>query len=70
MGNLVSAACIAGHADHGYSSRSAERQPNEARARERLRAVLDERLAPEDLERLLDEGARMSEEEACRLALE
>ena len=49
---------------------AAERQPNEARARERLHALLREKLAADELERLLAEGANMSEDDACRLALE
>ena len=34
------------------------------------RRCLREKLAPDELERLLAEGAKMSEDEACRLALE
>jgi hypothetical protein len=35
-----------------------------------LDAVLGAKLSAEDLELLLAEGAKMSEDEACRLALE
>ena len=70
IGNVAAAARIAGHADHAYSSRAAERQPNEARARARLATLLAAELASETLAGLLDEGTRMSEEAACRLAVE
>jgi hypothetical protein len=42
---------------------------HEVRSGSRLQALLDEHLAPDELERLLSEGAKMSEEEACRRAL-
>jgi hypothetical protein len=53
-----------------FAAKETSRQPNEARARDRLEALLREKLTPEELERLLAEGAKMSEDEACRLALE
>ena len=46
------------------------RQSNEARARTRLLALLTEKLAAGELERLLAEGTKMSQDKACRLALE
>ena len=49
---------------------AATRQFNEARARARLQSLLEERLEPDALARLLAEGARMNEEEAGRLALQ
>ena len=69
-GNVVRAAKLAGHADATVAIKASEREPNEARAHTRLRALLRERLAPGQLERLLAEGGRLSEDEACRLALE
>jgi predicted ATPase/DNA-binding winged helix-turn-helix (wHTH) protein len=70
-GRMADAARIAGHADYGYAiSHAADRQPNEARARERLHALLRESLPRGALERLLGEGAKMAEDDACRLALE
>jgi hypothetical protein len=35
-----------------------------------VQALLREKLAPGELERLIAEGVKMSEDEACRLALE
>jgi predicted ATPase/DNA-binding winged helix-turn-helix (wHTH) protein len=69
-GKLASATCLAGFADSTYAAKESPRQPNEARARERLQTILREKLGPEELERLLAEGAQMTEDEACRLALE
>jgi tetratricopeptide (TPR) repeat protein len=70
-GKLGTAARIAGHADYGYvANYAAERQPNEARARERVQAILLKTLPPDEVERLLREGAKMSEDEACKIALE
>jgi predicted ATPase/DNA-binding winged helix-turn-helix (wHTH) protein len=69
-GKLASAARIAGYTDSAHAANAAARQPNEARARARLQTLLRAKLAPDELERLLAEGAKMSEDEACRLALE
>jgi hypothetical protein len=46
------------------------RGPNEARARSRLQALLSEKLGRDKVERLIAEGASLSEDEACKLALE
>jgi hypothetical protein len=35
-----------------------------------LQTLLREKLVPDELERLLAEGAALTEDEACRLALE
>ena len=69
-GHSENAARLAGYADWTYTAKKSSRQPNEARARERLRALLRAKLVPNELERLLAEGAAMSEDEAVRLALE
>lgn len=69
-GNLARAAQLAGHADAIVAIKASEREPNEARAHKRLHVLLRERLAPGQLERLLAEGAKLTEDEACRLALE
>jgi tetratricopeptide (TPR) repeat protein len=69
-GKLANAARLAGFADSTYKAKETSRQPNEARAHARVQALLREKLHPDELERLLTEGARMSENEACRLALE
>jgi hypothetical protein len=55
--------------DAAISARATRRQPNEAPARKSLEGLLHERLAPDELERLLAGGAQMSEDEAGRLAL-
>jgi tetratricopeptide (TPR) repeat protein len=69
-GKQINAARISGYADAAYSATAAKRQPNEARALARVRALLGEKLTATELERLLAEGAAMSEDEAVRLALE
>jgi hypothetical protein len=65
----ANAAHIAGYADSIHTAKNATRQPNEARARDRLH-LLHEKLEPDELERLLAEGAKMTEDQVCRLALE
>lgn len=69
-GKLANAVRLAGFADSTYKAKATSRQPTEARARERLQTLLHEKLAPDELEHLLAEGAKMHEDEACRLALE
>jgi tetratricopeptide (TPR) repeat protein len=69
-GKLANAARVAGFADATYVAKKSLRQPNEARARDRLEALLREKLAPDELERLFAEGTALTEDEACRLALE
>ena len=69
-GKVANAARVAGHADSTFAAKKTSRQFNEARAHERLHALLREKLHPAELERLLAEGAKMSEDHACRLALE
>jgi hypothetical protein len=69
-GKLEDAARLAAFADSTFTAKETSRQPNEARARDRLEALLREKLAPDELERLLAEGAALTEDEACRLALE
>jgi tetratricopeptide (TPR) repeat protein len=69
-GKVANAACLSGYADAAFAAKQSSRQPNEAHAHDRLQALLRQRLDPDELERLLAEGAKMSEDEACRLALE
>lgn len=69
-GRSADAARVAGFSDSVRTAKQAAREPNEARAHERLQALLRARFPPEQLERLMAEGAKMSEDEACRLALE
>jgi non-specific serine/threonine protein kinase len=69
-GKVASAARLAGYSQHTWTANEATRQPIEARAHERLCAILREKLDPGELERLLAEGATLGDDEACRLALE
>jgi tetratricopeptide (TPR) repeat protein len=69
-GKPANAARIAGYADSMHLAKESTRQPNEARAHERLQALLREKLEPDELERLFAEGAKLGEDDACRLALE
>jgi predicted ATPase/DNA-binding winged helix-turn-helix (wHTH) protein len=64
------AARLAGYADSVFAAKEFPRQPNEARARDRLRTLLIEEFGADRLAHLLDEGARMSERDACELALD
>ena len=48
-GKPANAARIAGYADSIYTAEEATRQPNEARARERLQALLHEKLDTDEL---------------------
>jgi hypothetical protein len=69
-GNFACAARLADFADSTHRNRGASREPNEARASARLQALLQKEFAAVELQHLLDEGAELSESEACRLALE
>jgi len=69
-GKLSNAARLAGYSQYTWAANEAKRQPIEARAHERLCALLREKLDRGELERLVAEGAKLSEDEACRLALE
>jgi predicted ATPase/DNA-binding winged helix-turn-helix (wHTH) protein len=69
-GRLREAARVAGYSDAAWAAKKASRQPNEARARDRLHSLLREKVSTDDLARFLAEGAKMSEDEAWRLALE
>jgi tetratricopeptide (TPR) repeat protein len=69
-GKVVNAAHLVGFADSKAIIQGAAREPNEARARTRVRALLRERHNPVELESLLARGAKMTEDEACRMALE
>ena len=67
---FFNAAQLAGFADAIHCrQRNAALQQNDTRAQARLHALLRERLAPGQLERLLAEGTKLTEDEACRLAL-
>jgi predicted ATPase/DNA-binding winged helix-turn-helix (wHTH) protein len=64
------AAILAGYEDAAFKTRRAKRQPNEVRARDRVQALLGERLAPDEFERLCAQGATLSDDEAMRRAME
>ena len=70
VGRLADAARLAGYADSAHAAKAATRGRLTTRLRDRLHALLREKLAPDELECLLAEGAKMSEDEACKLALE
>ncbi|HEY4138772.1 MAG TPA: tetratricopeptide repeat protein [Casimicrobiaceae bacterium] len=70
LGKFADAARLAGYTDHWWTAKEAKRQPNEARARGRVDALLRENLTAEELDHLLVEGAKLSIDEACRLALQ
>ena len=69
-GNFESAARLAGYADRAFAAKSSEREPNEARARAKVDALLREHVDAAELARLLAAGAAMSEGAACAMALE
>ena len=68
-GRLRDAALLVGYADATWAAKEASRQPTETHAHDRVHALLRERLAGNELEPLLAEGAVLSEESARRLAL-
>jgi len=69
-GDNARAALLAGYEDAAFETRGSKRQPNEARARERVQVLLNARLAPDELERLLAQGATLSDDEALRRSVE
>ena len=69
VGKVADAARVAGYADSTFAAKKTLRQANEARARARLNLVLQEQLDADELMRLIAEGGKMTEDEACRLAL-
>jgi len=69
-GDLARAATLEGYADASLSDQGCEREFTETTTHERLKTLLAERLAPDDLARRLTEGAALSPEAAIALALE
>jgi tetratricopeptide (TPR) repeat protein len=69
-GKVVNAAQLVGFADSMALINGTAREPNEARAHARVHALLRERLDPVELEHLLAKGAKITEDESCRMALE
>jgi tetratricopeptide (TPR) repeat protein len=68
-GGLSDAARLAGFADAGFVAHRRTREPNEARARSRLDALLRERLDTAALGERIAEGAAMGADEAFAIAL-
>ncbi|HTL50930.1 MAG TPA: winged helix-turn-helix domain-containing protein [Steroidobacteraceae bacterium] len=69
-GKLQTAVTIAGFADAAHVAKSATRQVNEARVRERVDALARDHFDAATLARHLEHGGGISAAEACRLALE
>lgn len=69
-GKLDIAARLAGYVDFTWEAKQATRNPVEARMCTRLRDILCKELPADQLERLREDGAKLTEAEACRLALE
>jgi non-specific serine/threonine protein kinase len=69
-GKVSVAAYIAGHGEATSALVQRRRGPNEARAHKQLHTMLQQKIAPDELERLLAEGAAMGEDDVCRVALE
>src|SRR5207249_11418798 len=69
VGSVENAARVAGFAAAAFDTNELQRQPNEARAHARLYALLREQMEPDELKRLLAQGAKLTEEEAGRMAL-
>jgi tetratricopeptide (TPR) repeat protein len=69
VGRWADAARLAGYTDAVFATRRIVRQVNEARARTRIDRLLHDRLCANERAALMAEGATMSEEVACRLAL-
>jgi hypothetical protein len=55
-GRACDAARLAGYSDYTWTSQEARRHPIEERTRERLRSMLQQKLATDDLERLSRRG--------------
>jgi tetratricopeptide (TPR) repeat protein len=69
VGRWADAARLAGYVDAVFATKGIVRQANEARARARLDRLLHDRLDDNQRAILMAEGATLSEEDACRLAL-
>ena len=69
VGRWKDAARLDGYIDTVFSTRGIVRQVNEARARARLDRLLHDRLDANERAELMAEGATLTEEDACRLAL-
>jgi tetratricopeptide (TPR) repeat protein len=69
IGRAEDAARIAGRADEAYRERFAQRNHSGLATRAQLQALLEDRLGPVVVKKLLAEGAAMTMDQACALAL-
>jgi predicted ATPase/DNA-binding winged helix-turn-helix (wHTH) protein len=69
-GEILNAARLAGYVDEVYRKKQMSRGPNEVRARKRLQALLEKKIGPDELGRLIAEGCDLSEDEACALSIQ
>lgn len=69
VGRLSDAARLAGYSDCEWRKQQATPHPVDARTFERLRPLLAQAFASDELERLRAEGAQLTGSEACALAL-
>lgn len=68
-GHADAAARLLGYADGEHARFKAHRQHNEARAHSTLLRILSDAMSPAELTQRMAEGAKLTEEEAARLAL-
>jgi predicted ATPase/class 3 adenylate cyclase len=68
-GHADAAARLLGYADGEHAKFKAHRQHNEARAHSTLLRILSDAMSPAELAQRMAEGAKLTEEEAARLAL-
>src|SRR5262249_44827159 len=66
-GDLAVAGRLLGHSQHYHSQRKILRSFSSLDVQDRLEAELSERLSPSELERLIAEGARLTEDEAVAI---
>lgn len=69
IGRSADGARLAGYVDAVFAAKGVMRQANEARARAHLDRVLGDRLDVDERARLMAEGATLTEDDACGLAL-
>jgi hypothetical protein len=68
-GNLARAATLEGYADEVLQQNGVKREPTDATTHDRLDTILRTRLTPDQLQRLMEEGAALTPDSALALAL-
>jgi predicted ATPase/DNA-binding winged helix-turn-helix (wHTH) protein len=68
-GDFGTAGHLLGYADRNYAAHHRQRGPNEQTLRDRCGALLAEHAAADELERWMEQGARLSAADVCKLAL-